>query len=98
MKKPIVYSLVAIVYIVFLVSLVNFVSSFFEAEPDTILAPMLMLGLLVLSVAVMGFLFLSEPIRLYMEGQKREAFVMFGKIVGFFACFVALLSILVFVF
>lgn len=94
MKKPIVYALNAIVYIVFIVSLINLTSTF-RARPDTILAPMIMLGLFVLSVAVMGFLFLSEPINLYMEGQKREALLTFGKIVGAFTCFVALLSILI---
>jgi hypothetical protein len=96
MKKPILYSLVAVVYIVFIVSLVNF-TGHLELK-ETILMPMVMLGVFVLSAAFMGFLFLSEPFALYLDGQKKEAFAFFGKTVGFFACFVALLGILVLVF
>lgn len=96
MKKPIVYALTATAYIVFIVSTLNFVFSLEIKE--NILMPMTMLALFVLSVAVMGFLFLSEPLILYMEGQKREAILFFGKIVGAFACFVAILSILIFIF
>lgn len=93
MKKPILYAFVATVYIVLLVSIVNFTSQLKLKE--TILMPMTMLGVFVLSAAVMGFLFLSEPLTLYLDGKKQEALLFFGKIVGFFACFVALLSILV---
>lgn len=96
MKKPILYAFVALVYIVFIVSLINFTK--YLHLKDSIIMPMIMLGLFVLSAAVMGFLFLSEPLTLYLDGRKHEAVVFFGKIVGFFACFVILLSILVFVF
>ena len=96
MKKPILYAFVATVYIVFIVSVVNFTKYF--SLKESILMPMTMLGLFVLSAAIMGFLFLSEPLTLYLDGQKREAFLFFGKIVGFFACFVVLLSILILVF
>ncbi len=96
MKKPILYSFVATVYIVLIVSIANFTSHL--ALKETILNPMLALSLFVLSAAVMGFLFLSEPLTLYLDGHKQEALVFFGKIVGFFACFVVLLSILVLIF
>lgn len=58
--------------------------------------PMTMLGVFVLSAAVMGFLFLSEPLRLFLENQKQEAFIFFAKTVGVFACFVLVFAILVF--
>lgn len=96
MKKPILYAFVAISYIVFIVSLANFIGHL--QLKDNILMPMAGLGLFVLSASVMGFLFLSEPLTLYLDGQKHEALVFFGKIVGFFACFVILLSILIFFF
>ncbi len=92
MKKPILYSFVAIVYIAFIVSLMNFTNHLLPKE--TILIPMVMLGLFVLSAAVMGFLFLSEPLGLYLDGKKKEALSLFGKIVGFFACFVVILAII----
>ncbi len=96
MKKPTLYAFVATVYIVFIVSLINYIGHL--ALKDNILMPMAGLGLFVLSVAVMGFLFLSEPLTLYLDGQKREALIFFGKIVGSFACFVILLAILIFFF
>jgi hypothetical protein len=57
---------------------------------------MTMLSLFVLSAAVMGYLFLSEPITLLVENRKREAVIFFAKIVGFFAGFVALFTLLLF--
>jgi hypothetical protein len=95
MKKPFLYALVAALYIVFIVSIMSSLSLFMPKE-DNIFMPIVMLSLFVLSTAVMGFLFLSEPIQLYMENQKKEAAVFFSKIVGFFACFVILFLILVF--
>jgi len=92
MKKPILYAFVATVYIVFIVSLINFTTHLLPKE--TILIPMVMLGLFVLSAAVMGFLFLSEPLTLYLDGQKKEALIFFGKILGSFACFVILLVVI----
>ena len=58
---------------------------------------MTMLSLFVLSAAVMGFLFLSEPLKLLIESRKQEALVFFAKVVGFFACFVAIFAILLFI-
>jgi hypothetical protein len=98
MKKPIIYALGAITYIVLIVSIMNFAEPILKNKPDNIFMPITMLSLLVMSVAVMGFLFLSEPIRLYVEGQKKEAVLFFGKIVGFFACLVSLLFIATFIF
>ena len=40
---------------------------------DTLLAPIMMLMLLVLSVAVMGVLIFGRPILWYLDGNKKEA-------------------------
>jgi hypothetical protein len=53
-----------------------------------------MLSLFVLSAAVMGFLFLSEPLYLLVENKKKEAIIFFAKIVVFFACYVFVFGIL----
>jgi hypothetical protein len=95
MKKPFLFALTAALYIVFIVSIMSFLSSFIPKE-DNIFMPIVMLSLFVLSTAVMGFLFLSEPLQLYMENQKKEAAVFFSKIIGFFSCFVILFLILLF--
>jgi hypothetical protein len=96
MKKPILYAFVAVAYIVFIVSIINFTK--YLTLKESILMPMVMLGVFVLSAAFMGFLFLSQPLTLYLDGQKKEALSFFGKTLGFFACFVVLLGILVLVF
>jgi small-conductance mechanosensitive channel len=93
MKKPFTYALVAIAYIVTIVLAVN--SSKYFLPKETILIPMVMLSLFVLSAAIMGFLFLSEPLKLFLENHKEEAVVFFAKTVGIFACFVALFAILI---
>jgi hypothetical protein len=95
MKKPFFYALGAVLYIVVIVFIINTITSVLPGK--TILIPMVMLGLFVLSVAVMGFLFIFEPLQLYMDNRKQEAVVFFAKIVGIFACFVAIFLILLFV-
>ncbi len=96
MKKPFLNALGAAGYIAFL-GLGFQLTSQITYFSGTILVPMTMLSLFVLSAAVMGFLFLSEPLQLLVEGKKKEAVACFGKTVGFFACFVALYGVLVFV-
>ena len=94
MKKPFLFSLVAAVYIANIVLAINFSSSL--APKETILIPMIMLSLFVMSVAVMGFLFFYEPLQLLMDNKKREAVSFFAKMIGFFACFVILFGVLFF--
>ena len=93
MKKPFLHALIAVLYIIILVTGVNFTSQIPPRE--TIIIPMAMLSLFVLSVAVMGYLFLSEPLELLIEKKKKEAVVFFAKTVGFFALFAFILGILI---
>lgn len=95
MKKPFIHALAAALYIAVLVLGVNATSSIIPGK--TIMIPMGMLGLLVLSVLVMGYLFLYEPLNLYFENHKQEAVAFFGKTVGFFALFVAIFFALFFI-
>lgn len=88
MKKPFFYALGAALYIVAIVFIISVVTSILPEK--NMLIPMVMLSLFVLSTAMMGFLFLSEPIYLYMENKKQEAMTFFIKIVGYFACFTAI--------
>ncbi|MFA6077524.1 MAG: hypothetical protein WC724_00735 [Candidatus Paceibacterota bacterium] len=92
MKKPFLYAFSAALYIVSLISVIYLASRFLKDVPETIIIPMTMLSIFVLSAAVMGFLFLSEPLSLLVEGKKREAIIYFAKIVGFFACFVIIFA------
>lgn len=94
MKKPLLHALLAVLYIIIVVLGVNFTSQIEQKE--TILIPMVMLSLFVFSVAVMGFLFLSEPLQLLIEKRKQEAVVFFVRTLGFFALFAIILGIVYF--
>lgn len=94
MKKPFLHALLAAGYIAFIALGLQLTSYITTDLNDTILIPMTMLSLFVLSAAIMGFLFLSEPLKLLVEGKKHEAVVWFLKVVGFFACFVVVFGVL----
>ncbi len=96
MKKPFLHALAAALYIVAIVLIAERVGNALKNQPDTIVIPMTMLSLFVLSAAIMGYIFLSEPLQLLIEGKKKEAVTFFSKIVGFFACFVLLYTIILF--
>ncbi|MFA6295077.1 MAG: hypothetical protein WC666_01480 [Candidatus Paceibacterota bacterium] len=78
-KNPYLNALIALLYIVFVVLLITYGPTFVREKPDTILAPMAMLSLLVLSVAFMGYTFFFRSILMYLDGEKREAIEFFTK-------------------
>jgi hypothetical protein len=92
MKRPFYHALAAAAYIVGIVFVIQLLTSAVLPQ-KTLLIPMTVLSLFVLSTAVMGYLFLYEPFRLHFDGHKREAKLFFAKTVGFFACFAALLVV-----
>ena len=83
-NNPFLNALLASGYIVVLVSIISSVPQP-DGGQDTILMPMVMLSLFVLSAAVMGYLFLYKPGQLYFEGRKEEAVKLFLSTVGIFA-------------
>jgi hypothetical protein len=95
-RNPYLNALVAGLYIVFIVLLVSYGPTFVREKPDTILAPMAMLSLLVLSVAFMGYAFFFQPVLMYMEGQKREAVELFTKTLAAFAAITGIVVIVAF--
>ena len=84
-KNPYLNAVLAVLYIVFVVLLVTYGPTFVREKPDTILAPIVMLSLLVLSVAFMAYAFFFQPILMYFEGQKKEAVALFTKTLVTFA-------------
>ncbi len=97
MKKPFLHALTATLYIVDTVLIIQVMAFVLKDQEDTMMIPMTMLSLFVLSAAFMGYLFLSEPLQLLMENRKQEAVAFFAKVVGFFACFVVVFTVLLFV-
>jgi hypothetical protein len=86
-KNPFLNAALAALYIVLVVLVVDTLTSGNGGE-ETILVPMAILSLFVLSAAVMGFLFIYEPFNLYFGGDKQKAVSFFLKTLGAFAVFV----------
>lgn len=57
---------------------------FDNSKPDTVLAPIMMLSLLVFSAALVGALIFGRPILWYLDGKKKEAVSLFFYTLGIF--------------
>jgi len=95
-KNPIINALSASAYIILVVSVMTFATQPLRNKPDTFFAPITMLFVLTLSVAVMAYLFFYQPLLLFIEGKKKEAVDLFVKTVGIFAAITAVVLILLF--
>ena len=95
-KNPIINAFSASAYIILVVTVMTFVTQPLRNKPDTIFAPITVLFVLTLSVAVMAFLFFYQPLLLFIEGKKKEAVNLFVKTIGIFAVITAVVLILLF--
>ena len=95
-RNPYTNALLAGLYIVFVVLLITYGPAYVRDKPDTILAPMAMLSLLVFSVTLMGYLFFLQPVQMFLEGQKVEAVELFTKTLGAFAVITGIVLIVAF--
>ena len=95
-RNPYTNALLAAIYIVFVVLLITYGPAYVRDKPDTILAPMAMLSLLVFSVALMGYLFFLQPVQMFLEGQKVEAVELFTKTLAAFAVITGIVLIVAF--
>lgn len=95
-KNPFVNALCAAGYIFLVVSVMTFVTRPLRDKPDTFFAPITVLFVLTLSVAVMAFLFFYQPLQLFIEGKKKVAIDLFAKTVGIFAIFTMIVLSLLF--
>ncbi len=78
----------AAAYIV-LISSLMFNAEHWVGPVDTVMAPIAMLSLLVLSASLMSFIFFYQPIRLYVDGDKSAAVKLLLTTIGVFALFTA---------
>jgi hypothetical protein len=90
-KNPVINAIAAEAYIVGLVLLISSFENTLGKTEDTVFAPMVALSLFVLSAAVMGFLFVYQPLQLYLDGHKKEGANLFLNTLGSFAVITALL-------
>jgi hypothetical protein len=92
-KNPFINALAGLLYIVLIVS-AAFYSSAFGGPDQSIFYPIAALSLFVFSAATMGYLFLYQPLQLFLEGEKKKAVDLFLKTLGIFgACAAALVLI-----
>ena len=82
-KNPYVNGIYAEIYIVIVVSTIQLVAK--PNTPDNFIGSAAALSLFVLSAAVMGFIFLGQPLQLYFDGEKKRAINFFMKTVVSFA-------------
>ena len=92
-KNPLINSLSATAYIV-LVSLVLTYVPKLVGPMNSVIGPVAMLSLFVLSAAVMGYLFVFQPIQMYLDGDKKPAIKLSLQTLAFFA----VITIVIFVF
>jgi hypothetical protein len=95
-KNPLLNALGAAGYILLVVSLMTFVFETQSNKPDTFFAPVVMLSLLTLSVAVMAYAFFYQPLQLLLAGKKKEATQLFVHTVSIFAALTVAVLALVF--
>ncbi len=88
-RNPLLNAGAAAAYIGAVVLFITYMSG--SDEPDTILAPLAMISLLVLSVLMMAYCFFFQPMQMYLDGQKREAIRLFTQTVAAFAVIVVVL-------
>ncbi|MBU6214515.1 hypothetical protein KGM48_01585 [Patescibacteria group bacterium] len=89
LKNPYQNAVLAAAYVVGVVYALQTLGAA-AALQKTVLIPIAVLGLLVLSVAVMILLFIVEPYRLFASGQREHAVTVFAKTVLAFGGLVVL--------
>jgi len=90
-KNPFYNALFAIAYIMVLITLVFLAPNIIMGRTESIFIPMGMLALLVLSVALMAYLFFYQPVIMLIQGEREKAVKLFLQTVGIFAIETALL-------
>jgi hypothetical protein len=83
-KNPFINALTATVYITAVATIPFFGKNLF-GHGNSFLIPVAMISLFTLSAAVMGYLFLYQPLLLLLDGHKKNAVKLFLQTVAAFA-------------
>ena len=95
-RNPFVNALAATAYICIIVSIMVYGMGHTSSPANSVIIPIAMISLFTLSAAVMGYLFLYQPLQLYLDGKKKEAVDLFLQTVAVFAGITALILTLLF--
>ncbi len=90
-KNPILNALSALAYIIVVAFTMIRITEQTVLPQKTIFIPIFVLSLLTLSASIMGYIFLSQPLQMYLDGKKKQAVQLFVQTVGSFAGIVGIL-------
>jgi len=95
-KNPIINAGAGVLYIVVVASVMYYGTQFSGTNDNSVLAPIAALSLFSLSAAVMGYIFLFQPLQLYFDGKKKEAVNIFLQTLGIFAAITVVILLIFF--
>jgi hypothetical protein len=84
-KSALINSLLASLYVTVVATLMYFMGQNHIGNNNTILVPIVMILLFLLSAAITSWLIFGKPAQLFLEGKKKEAISMVGYTIGFLA-------------
>ena len=88
-RNPFINAFAATAYISIVAS-VMFYGTNHTSPVNSVIMPIAILSLFTLSAAVMGYLFLYQPLQLYLDGKKKNAVNLFLQTVAVFGGITAL--------
>jgi hypothetical protein len=94
-KNPFLNAFAATLYITLVATFTFYGSKSFPSK-DTILTPIAMISLFTLSAAIMGYLFLSQPLQLFLDGHRKNAINLFLQTIATFAGITLIIFILLY--
>ncbi len=94
-KNPFVNAFAASLYITVIASIMFYGTKNLGAA-NSVIVPIVVLSVFTLSAAVMGYLFLYQPLQLYFEGKKKNAVNLFLQTVAVFATITTIILVLLF--
>ena len=99
LKNAITQAILSSAYVSLIGSFLFYIPKFLHSDkPDTVLAPILMLSLVVFSAALMGVLIFGKPLMWYLDNKKREAVTLLTYTLSiFFAITIVILAVTYFV-
>ena len=81
-QKAFINAIATTLYIILIASFMFSLQSFAQKDVKTVIIPIAMLLLFVLSAALTGSLVFGKPIMLYIDGKKKEAISLFAYTIG----------------
>ncbi len=91
-RNPIINALGAVAYIAAIALFMTYAEKYLEfIDLSGIFVPIAFLSLFVFSAAAMGYIFLSQPIQMFLEGEKKGAVTLFLQTLAAFALSTVLL-------